>query len=206
MMLDFPCLWDKYIQGNISGVVEVGAHVLEELEIYKHYGINNRLWVEANPRLFAAAKMSNPDEKIVNAAVFDQDNLELDFHITNNLASSSLLELGTHLTLHPNIYETEIVKVKTKKLSTILNEQSFNPQDCLLNIDVQGAELQVLKGAENYLSLFKYVMCEVNLQEVYKGCGLLPEIDEYLKTFGFVRKESEIFANAWGDAFYIKEL
>ncbi len=48
---------------------------------------------------------------------------------------------------------------------------------------------------------------EVNLEELYEGCCLIDELDEYLKSFGFERKITKLWddgAVGWGDALYIK--
>ena len=74
-----------------------------------------------------------------------------------------------------------------------------------INIDVQGYELEVFKGATNTLKHIDYIMSEVNTDEVYEGCVLIDELDEFLVTFGFNRVETNMAGGLWGDAFYIKE-
>ena len=75
-----------------------------------------------------------------------------------------------------------------------------------LSIDVQGYELEVLKGSKKILNQVNYVISEVNRTEQYKGCALVNELDEYLNGFGFLRMETEWWGGDgdWGDAFYIK--
>ena len=74
-----------------------------------------------------------------------------------------------------------------------------------MNIDVQGAELLVLKGAENTLKTVNAVYTEVNTDYVYKNCALIEEIDEYLFSLGFKRTETKMWQNhPWGDALYLK--
>ena len=74
-----------------------------------------------------------------------------------------------------------------------------------LNIDLQGCERFALKGMGDILYNFKWAYLEVNAKEVYKGCALVGEIDEYLLGFGFKRVETKWCGNTgWGDALYIK--
>ena len=74
-----------------------------------------------------------------------------------------------------------------------------------MNIDVQGAELLVLKGAENTLKTVNAVYTEVNTDYVYKNCALIEEIDEYLFRHGFKRTETKMWRNhPWGDALYLR--
>ena len=62
-----------------------------------------------------------------------------------------------------------------------------------VNLDIQGVELRALKSMEKYLQYVKYIYTEVNTEQVYKGCNLIGEIDEYLKRFGFVRVAQKIY-------------
>jgi hypothetical protein len=76
-----------------------------------------------------------------------------------------------------------------------------------INLDIQGVELNALKSMEKYLenSGIEYIFTEVNTEHVYKDCGLLSEIDEYLGRFGFDRVETKMWMDCgWGDAFYIR--
>ena len=52
----------------------------------------------------------------------------------------------------------------------------------------------------------QYIYTEVNIQEVYKGCNLIGELDDYLRRFGFERVAQQIYTDlGWGDAFYMKK-
>ena len=72
-------------------------------------------------------------------------------------------------------------------------------------MDVQGYELEVLKGFES-LETIKYIKTEVNRKELYEENVLVKDLDKYLKEHSFVRVET-IWHNRtipWGDAFYIR--
>jgi len=56
-------------------------------------------------------------------------------------------------------------------------------------MDVQGAELYVLKGAKNHLSNVQCIMTEAGLKAYYEGHTMKDEIDRYLSDFGFVELE-----------------
>jgi hypothetical protein len=96
----------------------------------------------------------------------------------------------------------------TKRLDKIIEDSSIDlsKHDGLV-MDVQGVELRVLKSLGSLLNNFKFVQSEVNLEELYEGCCLIDELDEYLKSFGFERKITKLWddgAVGWGDALYIK--
>jgi len=73
-----------------------------------------------------------------------------------------------------------------------------------MNIDVQGFELEVLRGAKKTLKNIKWIMTEVNRDEVYENCCMVDEIDNFLLPYGLRRVETDWAGNTWGDALYVK--
>lgn len=204
MLINLIELCYKY-QLFIKGIIHIGANELEENDVYKFLGIQNIIWVEANEEIAKKINQKFPEEVIMPFAICDVDNETKEFIVTNNYASSSLLELKTHKTEHPHVFEIERIKVKTKRLDTLVKEENidlsyFN----FLNIDIQGAELLALKGAQDTLKHIDYIYLEVNEKELYEGCALLPEIDEFLEKNNFKRVELKMLNHGWGDAFYIR--
>ncbi len=91
-------------------------------------------------------------------------------------------------------------EVKVHPLDKYEPSKVFN----MINIDVQGFELEVFRGAKNTLNNIQYVMTEVNRAELYKNCCMVEELDEFLGKYGFERKETTWDGETWGDAFYTK--
>ena len=73
-----------------------------------------------------------------------------------------------------------------------------------MNLDIQGAELLALKGAGEILKHIDYIYTEVNVNELYEGCALLPELESFLKKRGFKIFAIEMTQHGWGDAFFVK--
>ncbi len=209
MLIDFRELFPRW---NIkpTGVLHIGANVGEEAPIYLELGIKRQIWFEANHSIYEKLKLNisnNPRAEAWYYLLGHEDGLHVNFNISNNAGqSSSVLELGTHLMAHPEVNYIEQEKRHLTRLETLMDKSPirFNRLD-FLNIDVQGFELNVLKGMGEYLNQFKWAYLEVNKEELYKGCALVDEIDEYLMWFGFKRVETKWCGNTgWGDALYVK--
>lgn len=200
MLIDFRDISKRY-NLQIHGVIHVGAHEGEENDAYRSMNISQEqiYWVEANPTL--CEKLSKRLPNVIQAAVSDKVE-KVTFHVTNNYQSSSILELHEHKIEHPHIHVVDTLELETKTLDSIVESHSIRGN--FLNMDIQGAELKCLQGFEKYIGMVDYVYTEVNTKEIYKGCALLDDLDNWLITRGFVRKDLRMTEHGWGDAFYIR--
>lgn len=182
------------------GILHVGAHTCEEEPLYHSIGIDdaNILWIEGNKDLISPNK-----ENIIHAVVSDIDFQQLDFIITNNMQSSSILNLKTHLIQHPHVYEIERRPVTTITLNTLFEKHDI-PYDRydFINLDIQGAELKALQGATKILPHINAIYTEINDQELYEGCAQTHQLDDFLHTYGFQRVLTSMTHHGWGDALY----
>ena len=218
MLLDFDQLIKKY-DVNIRGCIHIGAYVGEEIVSYTKHKISHVIFFEPQEEIFniLAHNISTfSDEKmnivLVNKAVGNENKSATMFlsntpgGITNGSgASSSILKPKKHLEQYPHItfpktQDVDMVRVDDFWYFTELDKSYYN----FMNIDVQGYELEVLKGAEKTLEDIDYVMTEINRDEVYEGCALVDEIDEFLGSYGFQRVETSWEGDTWGDGFYKK--
>lgn len=60
-----------------------------------------------------------------------------------------------------------------------------SPQTALLKIDVQGFELEVLRGAEQMLKHCDALLVETSIQRIYEGSALAHDVIAYLGSRGF---------------------
>lgn len=190
---------------EVKGILHIGAHECEEYSDYITNGVKAEEidWIEANPKL--AEMMTTLGFKVHCLAV-DNEEGTANFNITNNGQSSSLLEFGSHKTSYPYINFIETISVEKKKISTFFREHpEIDPiKRNFWNLDIQGVELSALKSAGEYLDYVDAVYSEFNIEEVYKGCGLLHEMDEFLESKGFKRVATELTFAKWGDALWVK--
>lgn len=184
-------------------ILHVGAHKAEELDRYIGIGCSHVYWVEAQAHLAEALRkrLDLTRNTVIEAAVWSEDDVALTFNIASNSESSSLLEFGTHEKSYPKVIFEKHIKVITQKLDSILPDES---KIDFINLDIQGAELNALKGYSIGIQGVKWIYMEVNSRPVYEGCPVLEEIDTYLKDFGFYRKTVRWWKrDGWGDALYI---
>ena len=193
---------------KITGILHIGAHECEELQDYNNSGIDNKniYWIEAMEDKVELNKSKIRDINIYQAVIDDVGDKDIIFKITNNGQSSSILDFGSHEKHHPHVKVVKTKVLKTNRMDTIIDKYNI-PIDKLnfMNLDIQGVELRALKSMEKYLNHVDFIYTEVNIEEVYKGCNLMSEIDEYLSNFGFKRVTQRIYTQyGWGDAFYMK--
>jgi FkbM family methyltransferase len=213
MLIDFKEVYMFLKQNGKEprGVLHVGAHECEERDTYNAHGIqdSNIVWIDGNEELVKKIK----ERGIPNAyhALVDEIERDVTFHITNNGQSSSILEMGTHATMYPHIQVVEKKAARTTTLRALQAKESINFSNLnFWNFDIQGVELQALKGAGHLLKYADALYLEVNTDDVYRGCAKLSEVDSFLEENGFSRVAISIYKNerpqgdGWGDALYMR--
>lgn len=195
-----------------KGILHVGAWDGIEMDDYAANGITNVVFIEAQKAIFPTLMgrvAPYPNARALHYCVSDKIE-EVKFNVTNNGQSSSILELGTHKDVHPEVVVNETISMKAVTLEQIFLWEKLNSEDYdFVNMDIQGAELKAIKGMGELINKIKAFYLEVNEKELYKGCALIGEIDQYLKQFGFDRAETKWASQdnvlGWGDALYIRQ-
>lgn len=206
MLINLKYLQKKY-NLKLDTILHVGAHTCQEYRIYDACGASNIFWVEGNSELVKEnkLKLNELQNTIIEAVVSEFDDEPVNFHIANNSQASSILELGSHKQLFPNIKYVESATKHTQKLDTIYSKYCNDMHIDLLNLDIQGAELLALKGFKKNLHRVSCIYTEINTDSVYKDCALAEHLDEFLSKFNFLRVETKMWKDhPWGDGFYIK--
>ncbi len=209
MLISFPEINDilKSYDIKITGAFHVGAHECEELEFYNNLGLSYKdvIWVEAIPSKVSLAK-NRGIPNVYNAVVTDMDDMKVTFNISNNGQSSSVLEFGTHSQEHPWVVYVDKIVQNSITIDTFFKRNNIDMSKLnFWNFDIQGAELMALKGAINSIQYAQALYLEVNEKELYKNCGLMTDIDEFLAKYNFKRMLTNMTQHGWGDALYIKQ-
>jgi FkbM family methyltransferase len=191
---------------KITGVIHIGAHYGQEYKDYAKHNIQNLIFFEPLASNYHKLLSSLPKDKGIitfNLALGNTRGLmEMYVETANSGMSCSLLEPALHLTQYPHIKFPRKETVKVNKLDNIpFDRTAYN----MINIDVQGYELEVFKGADRTLDFIDIIYTEVNREEVYKNCAKIEEIDSFLSEWDFDRMETDWAGGTWGDALYLKQ-
>ena len=204
MLISVPDLKSKW-GVTPNGVLHVGAHEAEEWPYYTNAKWLPVYWIEAQEKLALKLRESLPKDsnQIFAATVWSKSNLVLSLNISSNSQSSSLLEFGSHATNYPTIQNIDSLEVRTVRIDELMiSNETFD----FVNLDIQGAELEALKGMGVLLEKVKWIYCEVNSEETYLGCPHVSEIDRFLKRNGFIRIYTVwVRGKGWGDALYMQK-
>lgn len=108
------------------------------------------------------------------------------FHVAQFDPASSLfkpnMEFLSDFVALPSMCET----VSSYEVQTTRLDDVIEIGDCdFLKIDVQGGELDVLKGAQRLLENVIALHCEVEFAPVYQDQPLFAEVDTFLRSIGF---------------------
>jgi len=96
-------------------------------------------------------------------------------HVSRKTDSSSLLPiLRPYVDAFPGTEEASTIDVEVRPLDVLLSQELRRP--ALLKIDVQGGELEVLRGAVGLLSEVEAAFVECSFVEFYGGQALADEV------------------------------
>lgn len=186
-----------------SGVLHVGAHQAEEFEEYRKAGFGPTIWVEAQSELLARIRevIAGSEDSVVEAVAWSETGKKLTFQVTSETQSSSLFGLAEHLLEYPQIQTMEERQVTTVRLDEVVPAESHFD---FVTLDIQGAELEALRGMGDLLARVKWIFTEVNRREMYEGIPLVQDLDDFLSQQGFRRVVTLWYPAGWGDALYAR--
>jgi FkbM family methyltransferase len=170
---------------NCFGVLHIGAHFGQELDKYQQFNLKV-IWIEGNPKIFdrLSKNVRTADNQRVICALLGDRNAEnvSFFETSNDGQSSSIYQTGSKLDLV--IRNSATTFHKMVRLDSILSSNELLEHDHWV-IDVQGAELLVLKGAGELIQNCKSLLIEVSRGDFYKNGSKFEDIFEFLREKGF---------------------
>ena len=197
MLLKLEKLIAKYGM-KITGVIQAGAHEGQEVHTFVENGIKSGILFEPCIESFKVLEKVAPLYfSIENIGLSSFDGYAtMNKESQNKGQSNSFLKPKIHLQYYPDIVFTETEDIGVLRLDF------FQIDTCnFLMMDVQGYELNVLKGATETLKHIDYIYTEVNREELYENCAMVEDLDNYLTDFR--RVETKWKRKGFGDALYI---
>ncbi len=174
---------------DLIDVVDVGANPIDGDPPYKPLldrGAARIFGFEPNPEALAKLNaMKGPNETYFPNAVYD--GKEQILKVCASPGMTSLLEPNTELLANFHGMPTwGEVKERIPMATTRLDDIEGIPNVDYLKIDIQGGELEVFKNGVNHLSTCLVVHTEVEFLPMYHGQPLFSEVEQFLRSQGFV--------------------
>lgn len=175
---------------NIDLIIDIGANTGQFANNIRAIGFKKRI-ISFEPltkeHSDLSKRASSDNEWIVapKMAIGEYDGI-VEINIAANSGSSSILNMTTsHLNAAPESKYINKENVEIKKLDTIAPLYFDGFKNPLLKIDAQGYESKILDGAEEVISKFKGLICELSLTSLYDGSESWVVMTERIEKLGF---------------------
>ncbi len=195
-------------KSKVNSLVHIGGHIGQEINFYQSLNFDKVIYFEPVKKF--ADEIRHKIEHLANFSLHEcalgNENSNKLIHIANkgendDSGSTSLLEPRKS-----NIsFGKTIIEVKKYSSFNYLNID-------MAVIDTQGYELEVLRGFENKISTFKFLIVEFSNFEGYLNQTIQKDLNKFLilNNFSLVtqrKKVLKVFKNtqtgSYGDALYI---
>lgn len=179
----------KWLQDlNINTILDIGANegqftkvitqILPGVQVYSFEPL------KVAYEIFKSQFKGNNKIEIFNFALGDEDKQSSIYK--NEFSASSSVIAMTELLKEAFPFSRSVTeeKITIKRLDDFSYNLNLN-KEILMKIDVQGFELNVLKGAENTLRDVKLIIVETSFFELYQKQPLFKDVYNYLIRNGF---------------------
>ena len=153
------------------------------------------------PKLYRRFR-TNPRVKVIGRGVSNRPG-EASFYETSHVGGGSLLKVGQ---LGAALYGLKNAESYQVQITSIDSEYlSLGGEIDVLQIDVQGAEMLVLEGAEEMISRTKAVFLEVCMgADLYSNSTTWSELTSFLDNKGFLPQLLGNDTNGTGNALFVR--
>ena len=181
-----------------STVLHVGAHYGQDRRSYLLLGVKEIIWGEASKATAAMLRARFPDDKVVEGIFWDKSGLQINFFESADTQNSSAIK-------PINLESFSLTNGLTVTIDEVMSQKSSN-EIIMIVLDVQGAEMDVLKGATETLKRAKYVVIEIALKsQGYEKAPTETEIGIFMKSQGFTKSIDRVSHDgSYKDQLYIK--
>jgi FkbM family methyltransferase len=175
-------------QLQVDGIFDIGAN-RGQFSLACRLGLPGVPIVAFEPipseaKIFKAIHADHPEIRLLPLALGDATG-EAELHLSARADSSSLLPIGAgQVKIFPGTEEVGKLKVPVRRLDELAAEWRGRTRQ-LLKLDVQGFELQVLRGASETLRHCACVYVECSELPLYEGQALRSDVAAFLQEHRF---------------------
>ena len=193
----------KYIlRVNPDLVMHIGGHRGQDGHSYQVIMKEESQIIWAEPDIDNARVIQGkfPSHKVLTDVFWSEKNVDINFYKTIDSEKSSAKKPIDKLT------ETVVEEIMLQT-TTIDHEMPKDTKKCLLVLDVQGGEIEVLRGASGSFTQVKWIVLEVTSNGgEYENVPTEIQLDSLLKSEGFRKSISRISHNGdYKDQLYLRD-
>lgn len=169
----------NHLIGKNPVIIDIGGANGDTTSFFLKSIPNCKVFIfEAIPELALQIKKRFLNQNVeINAFALSDKSCPVIFHITDNFLSSSYKSINEN-----NQFQTiKSIKVPSYPLDFVMQKENNISEIDILKLDVQGAELDVLRGALQTLKKTKILIVEQSVRSPYTGGSLYNEVDDFLR-------------------------
>tara|TARA_B100000427_G_C15480992_1_gene582965 strand:+ start:340 stop:1155 length:816 start_codon:yes stop_codon:yes gene_type:complete len=168
-----------------KGVIHIGLWDFCELFCYTKLVGKNIIGIEGDPRTYKYMSKPMADKWGVpafNECITNTDGEDKQFYMDR--------EGSSFFQGRPEFGKVNSIPVKTKSLSKLVEENNIDMNEYdFLNMDAEGAELDILQGFEKYLDYINVIDMETSFEDKHLNGCTHDAIVKWLTARGFVLRE-----------------
>lgn len=176
------------IENKINTIIDIGANIGQYASASKQFYPESIIHsFEPVPSCFKQLKNNTLNQKDIythNLALGSSEGTIKFYQNEHSHASSALPVSGYQKENVPITRNAKEIEVKVSTLDTF-TFSTLMPSPILLKMDVQGYEMEVLKGGREFLKKVDYVLLETSFTPMYENEPLFDDLHTYLKSEGF---------------------
>ncbi len=170
----------------IATCIDVGANVGQFSALVAYLHPNAKIFAfEPIPGACRRLRSALPESRVrLYPLAVGKAPGSAELHVTNRSDSSSLLRPGTGQKRAFDVHAVGTLPVQVQPVGDVLSAADL-VRPCLMKIDVQGGELDVLTGAANLLKDIDYIYVELSYVGLYDEQPLATQVMTHLFEKGY---------------------
>jgi FkbM family methyltransferase len=206
----------EILNGNsVNTIIELGARdCINSVLLHKKFKQSKIYTFECNPgtlkecrnrvknipKIELVEKAASNRNGVLTFYPIDQEKSDKTNWADGNPGASSVYKISKNYPDEKLIQKK--IQVPAIKLSTFISQKKIKSIE-LLFMDIQGGELQALRGLEDSISKVRIIHTEVNFMAFYEKQPLYGDIKQYLNMNGFVLYKVTCFTGPFSDMIFV---